>query len=80
MIMLIFEYLFVHAQRLTDKKLVRKINTHHWSKSKISTNDKTQKEQTDDLREASIEDELNKSMKLYQKGLGIFNKLVVRDG
>ena len=78
--MLIFEYLFVHAQRLTDKKLVRKINTHHWAKSKISTNDKTQKEQTDDLREASIEDELNKSMKLYQKGLGIFNKLVVRDG
>ena len=78
--MFIFEYIFVHAQRLKDKKLVRKINTHHWAKSKISTNNKTQKEQTDDLRAASIEGELKKSMKLYQKGLGIFNKLVVRDG
>ena len=80
MIMLIFEYLFVHAQRLTDKKLVRKINTHHWAKSKISTDIKTQKAHVDDFRAASTEDELNKSMKLYQKGLGIFNKLVVRDG
>ena len=78
--MSIFEYLFVHAQRMSDKKDLRKINTNKWAKSKGEINETRKKEQTDELKKSAMKEESNSSMKLYQRGLGLFNKLVVTNG
>ena len=73
------EYLFVHAQRLENKTQLRPINTMRYpSRSRKGTGETQKAQQIKELRESEIGDNDDQAWKnLYQRGLGLFNKLVV---
>jgi len=78
----VFEYLFRHAQRLSQKTLLRPINTHRYctrTRHAVGENskEKNAKELADNERTA--ENDLQRERKLFQRDLGLFNKLVVGD-
>ncbi len=77
--MSIFEYLFIHGQRFQDRKVLRPINTHRYSRSKQEKEEKDQASDRENLRLKDI-GEKNKKMKLYQRALGTFNRIVVKNG
>ena len=70
----IFEYLFVHAQRLPDKRLLRPINKHKYtSRSRHDTVENTKQSRMDELKEEEgIEENVRQGKrKLFQRGLGL---------
>ena len=77
----IFEYLFVHAQRLPDKDFLRPINKHKYSsRSRHATGENNKQKQTKELSADSPNcGDPRRQRKLFQRGLGLFNKLVVSD-
>ena len=77
----IFEYLFIHSQRLPDRDLLRKpINKKKYtSRSKHATIETVRDNHTNDLTAEEDEDgDPRRDRKLYQRELGLFHKLVVR--
>ena len=75
------EYLFIHAQRLPCKSMLRPINKLKYaSKSRDHGTEKTSAKLTKELTDEVAEDQgAHDNRNLYQRGLGLFNKVVVKD-
>ena len=74
------EYLFVHSQRLPEKEMLRPINTHKYSsKTRDDVGEKSKKKETENHRSDECDNDADPraERKLYQRALGLFNKLVV---
>lgn len=70
----VFEYLFKHAQRLPEKKLLSPINSFRY----VATVEMGKNNHINELMEEENGEKENR--KLFQRGLGLFNTLVVRGG
>ena len=75
----ICEYLFVHAQRLDDKSMLRPINKLRYaSKSRSDVGENKKSKGVEELEESeSDENDVRRKRKLFQRGLGLFHRLVV---
>ena len=76
----VFEYLFRHAQRLPDKQFLRPINKHKYSSRSRHGVGETQNEK--EINQMTLLDDADSDLhqqKLYQRALGLFNKIVVQD-
>lgn len=78
----ISEYLFVHAQRLENTEMLRPVNQLKYKrKSRSGVGETNKLSRMKQLREKDgcDEDDALGRRKLYQRGLGLFNKLVVNE-
>ena len=77
----IFEYLFVHAQRLPEKNMLRPINKHRYStKSRNDRGETIRERRTSELEGEEENNRMNDDRhkrKLYQRALGLFNRVEV---
>ena len=65
----VFGYLFIHAQRLTDKSLLRPINTHKYStKTRHNTNETAKQNITDKLKALDVGKDATQAEGSYGKG------------
>jgi len=75
------EYLFVHGQRMQNKTMLRPINKLKYGSN--SRDDRaegdTSKKRKDHSKHAEDEEDERRKRKLFQRGLGLFNKLVVAE-
>lgn len=75
----VFEYLFIHGQRLANKDMLRPINKQRYSKSRQDVIEESKRKKIDEMNANALDNVVANRRKLHQRGLGLFHKLVVEE-